>query len=130
MKINFLYFADSEGNHQTNVAYMPGFYWNDFLDDYVIKCEIIKNQVKLSVVPEEWMDKKEITQINKELKYGIQDSWEFLTFYSTPEDVLLPLKDDAKLELYSDKTSKSFNLIYSTQNMKNMQKNLKKINKI
>ena len=89
--LNFLYFEDYKNNSKSKVAYAPGYYWKEELDDIVIKCEIINNHVELSVVPEKWITSKEISIINNELKNGIGDAWEFIQFYKTPQ---LNLGDD------------------------------------
>ena len=117
-QINFLYFADEKGKQQTNIAYVPGFYWGEHLDDISVKCEIIGGKIALSPVIESWMDKDEIEALKYEFKNGtISDSWEYLRFYPTEE---LKTKEDY-LVLYADKNSSMFDVLNSPQNMKNIQ---------
>lgn len=112
-KVNFLHFADIDGN-KTNVAYAPGYYWSEHLEDLVVKCEITNGKMILSVVPFQWMTGQEIKDINFELKKGINDSWEFLTFYPTDQ-----LVEDS-LDLFADQNSKMHKIITSPQNLQNI----------
>jgi hypothetical protein len=115
-QITFLYFADEQGK-QTNIAYAPGFYWGEHLEDISVKCEIIDEEIILSPVIEPWMNKSEIKALNSEFSnYNIYDSWEYLDFYQTKE---LDSCEDY-LGLYANKNSSTFDILNSTQNIKNL----------
>lgn len=124
-KVNFLYFEDDKGN-RLDVAYAPGYYWNEYIEDSVIQCEIINNKVVLSCVfdPNDvppWSNQKqylkELKSINKDLnKKTNWDAWEFFNFYPTKE---LKIGEDV-YGLVSDDNSETFDLINSPQNLKNL----------
>ena len=114
-KNNFLYFEDENGT-KTNVAYAPGYYWSENLDDVVVRCEIVNGKLILTGVLEKWYTPEDVKNINKDLKkFGVGDSWEFFDFYTTTD-----LIDDS-LNLVADNNSSTFKAINSPQNLKYIQ---------
>ena len=125
-KVNFLYFEDDDGT-KTNVAFVPGYYWGESLEDVTVRCEIVAGKLVLTAVFENGYTSNDIKNMNKELKHfstGV-DAWEFFQFYPTKE-----LKDEEDtLILVADEDSSTFKAVNSTQNLKNIKSFSDKFNK-
>ena len=118
MKINFKHFTDDTNTYDT--AYVSGYVWSEWLEDYTIECKIINGELKTSVFAEDWMTQDEMDGINSELE-PIEDSWEFIDFSKEPNG-------EPELYLVADSNSEMFNVLNSKQNLDNIDNMINKLN--
>ncbi len=122
--MDFLYFLD-ENNNKTNIAFCPGYYFDENLDDLVIKLEIIDYKIIFKVVKNPWMAKSYEKEINNYLKKSNFDGWEYFTFYNNEK-----LEGEDNLIIYAEEHSSIYKILNSSQNIENIENNTKRINKL